>query len=232
MQLRMLARRSISGSMTVVGDIAQATGPWAPRGWEDVEKHLSPSRPARLVELSVGYRTPAEVMSVAAGVLAAAAPGVRAPTPVRRSGSVPAAWRAAPGQLATRTAQAAADELRAVAGGRLAVLVDEPTAPEVRRALEEAGLDPVDPREPDGPGLAAPLVVLPAAESHGLEFDSVVVVEPAAIAAGDEGEHRDGLGAGTATTAGLRALYVALTRPTQRLAVVHEAALPPGLVIG
>jgi DNA helicase IV len=236
MQLRMLARRSISGSMTVVGDIAQATGPWAPQRWEDVERHLSPSRRARVVELSVGYRTPAEVMGVAAGVLAAAAPGMRAPTPMRHSGTAPTVWRSGPAEIAERVVQAVTAELSAVAGGRVAVLAPDGMVAGLSRVLEAAGLDPVDPRRPEGPGLAAPLVVLPAAESHGLEFDSVVVVEPAAIAAGDAGEgageETDAGGVPVPTTAGYRALYVALTRPTRRLAVVHARELPPGLVIG
>ncbi len=241
MQLRMLARRSISGSMTVVGDLAQATGPWAPHGWEEVERHLSPARRARIAELSVSYRTPAEVMAVAAGVLALAAPGVRAPSSVRRSGVAPTAWRAEPGRVAGRTAEVAASELAAAEGGRVAVLVPEEMIGEVTRALDAAALGPVDPRRPEGPGLAAALVVLPAADSHGLEFDAVVVVEPAAIAAGGgtAGERRDGDGDGDharrpsrPTTAGYRALYVALTRPTRRLAVVHERDLPEGLVIG
>ncbi len=225
MQLRMLARRSISGSMTVVGDIAQATGPWVPTGWEDVERHLSPARRARVAELSVGYRTPAEVMDVAAGVLAVAAPGLRAPTPVRRSGEAPRAWRSTPGGLAATTVQAVSVELAAVAGGRVAVLAPAAMATELVRTLEAAGLDAVDPRDPDGPGLAAPLVVLPAAESHGLEFDSVVVVEPAAIVAGEAHD----AASWQATPAGYRALYVALTRPTRRLAVVHALDLPRGL---
>ena len=89
MQLRMLARRSLSGSMTVVGDIAQATGPWAPSGWDDITRHLSPQRPPRLVELTVSYRTPAEVVALAARVLAVAAPGIAAPRPVRQSGFAP-----------------------------------------------------------------------------------------------------------------------------------------------
>ena len=225
MQLRMLARRSISGSMTVVGDIAQATGPWAPPGWDDVEHHLSPARRAQVVELSVGYRTPAEVMHVAAGVLEEASPGLRAPTPVRRSGEAPIVWRSTPGGVAATTVQAASAELAAVVGGRVAVLVPDAIAAEVAGALEAAGLDAVDPRDPDGPGLAAPLVVLPAPESHGLEFDSVVVVEPAAIVAGDAEDDAPG----GATTAGYRALYVALTRPTRRLAIVHSLELPRGL---
>jgi DNA helicase IV len=236
MQLRMLARRSISGSMTVVGDIAQATGPWAPRSWEDVERHLCPNRRARLSELTVGYRTPAEVMDVAAGVLAAAAPGVRAPTPVRRSGFAPSGWRCAPDELGATCARVAAGELAEVAGGRVAVLLAPGAVAQVTAALREAGLDPVDPRDPEGPGLAAPLVVLPAAESHGLEFDSVVVVEPAAIAAEDGIDkgptgHADPAARPGTTTAGCRALYVALTRPTRRLAVVYAHELPTGLVL-
>jgi hypothetical protein len=231
MQLRMLARRSISGSMTVVGDIAQATGPWTPSGWQEVAAHLTPSRPPRLVELTVGYRTPAEVMAVAAGVLAAAAPGLRPPRPVRRSGSEPGVLRAEPGALASAVGDAAAAALAVTerSGGRAAVLVPGALFGEIVRALAERGLDPVDPRDPDGPGLAAALVVLPADESHGLEFDAVVVAEPAAIAAGDGrgGEHPR-----TPTTQGLRTLYVALTRPTQRLDVVHSVGLPEAMRAG
>ncbi len=229
LQLRMLGRRSISGSMTVVGDIAQATGPWSPTGWNDVAGHLSPARPPRIVELTVGYRTPAEVMEVAAGVLAAAAPELTPPRPVRRSGTPPTRTEVPPGAIAEGAASAAAAELAAVGAGRTAVLVPAGLLEPVATALAARGLDPVDPRDAAGPGLAAPLVVLPAAESHGLEFDAVVVVEPAAIAAGP------GWGGAESparpTTTGLRALYVALTRPTRRLAVVHSAPLPAGLQV-
>ncbi|HEX4220631.1 MAG TPA: AAA family ATPase, partial [Acidimicrobiales bacterium] len=86
MQLRMLTRRSLSGSMTVVGDIAQATAPWAPRGWSDITRHLPKRRPPKQVELTVSYRTPAEVVEVAAKVLAVAAPELKPPTPVRKTG--------------------------------------------------------------------------------------------------------------------------------------------------
>ena len=85
MQLRMLTRRSLSGSMTVVGDIAQATAPWAPASWSDITAHLPRRRPARTVELTVSYRTPAEVLAVASRVLAVAAPELTPPTPVRRT---------------------------------------------------------------------------------------------------------------------------------------------------
>jgi DNA helicase IV len=229
MQLRMLARRSLSGSMTVVGDIAQATGPWAPGGWGEIGSHLAPGRTPQLVELTVSYRTPAEVMEVAAGVLAEAAPGLAPPRPVRRSGEAPRFVAAAPHDLARRAAEVAEEEMAAVAEGRTVVLVPPPRLGDVARALAERGLDAVDPRLPGGPGLAAPLVLLPADEANGLEFDGVVVVEPALVAAGEEAGRE---GPPAATTRGLRTLYVDLTRPTRRLAVVSSMPLPAGLATG
>jgi len=89
MQLRMLARRSLSGSMTVVGDIAQATGQWSPSSWDDVLAHLPTRRGTHVVELTVNYRTPSEIMEVAARVLAAAAPHLKPPTSVRSGGERP-----------------------------------------------------------------------------------------------------------------------------------------------
>jgi DNA helicase IV len=234
LQLRMLGRRSLSGSMTVVGDIAQATGPWAPSGWPEVAGYLTPAKPPRLTELTVSYRTPAEVVEVAAGVLAVAAPGVTPPRPVRRSGHRPTVVEVPPGALAERVAAVAEDEAAAVAPGRVAVLVPGPLHGELLRALASRGSGAVDPRDPKGAGLAAPLVVLPADEANGLEFDSVVVVEPALVVAGEAaaGEAAGGDARPPATTRGLRALYVALTRPTQRLAVVHSLPLPTGLALG
>jgi superfamily I DNA/RNA helicase len=101
--------------------------------------------------------------------------------------------------------------------------------PELARALTLAGLFPTDPREPSSEGLAAGLVLLPADETNGLEFDAVVVVEPALVAA--VGEDMAGEGPPVATTRGLRTLYVALTRPTRRLAIVHAEPLPVPLVV-
>ncbi len=227
MQLRMLARRSLSGSMTVVGDIAQATGPWAPSSWDDVVRHLSPQRTPRLVELTVSYRTPAEVVALASRVLAAAAPAITPPRPVRQSGYPPRVIGVGRAELWSRLAGLAHQEVAAVAPGRVAVLAPGVLLPEVARALGDAGLDPVDPRDPSGEGLAAGLVVLPADETNGLEFDSVIVVEPLRIAAvGDEPADE---GPPVATTRGLRTLYVACTRPTRRLTVLHADPLPVAL---
>ena len=227
MQLRMLARRSLSGSMTVVGDIAQATGPWAPQGWDDVTRHLSPQRPPRLVELTVSYRTPAEVVALAAQVLAVAAPGIAPPRPVRQSGQVPRIVSTSRGGLAAALSNIAREEVVAVAPGRVAVFGPAVMLPELTRALAEAGLDPIDPRDPAGEGLAAGLVVLPADETNGLEFDSVIVVEPSLVAA--VGDEPAGEGPPVATTRGLRTLYVAFTRPTKRLTVLHAEPLPIAL---
>jgi DNA helicase IV len=227
MQLRMLARRSLSGSMTVVGDIAQATGPWAPTDWDQITRHLSPQRAPRLAELTVSYRTPSEVVALAERVLAVAAPGIAPPRPVRESGHAPRVVHTTRAELVARVAEVARDEVAAVTPGRTAVLGPAVILPELFRALDDAGLDPVDPRDPDGEGLAAGLVVLPADETNGLEFDAVVVVEPSLVAA--VGDEPSGEGPPVATTRGLRTLYVALTRPTRRLAVVHAEPLPVDL---
>jgi hypothetical protein len=224
MQLRMVARRSLSGSMTVVGDIAQATGPWAPDDWGAVGRRLSPQREARFVELTVSYRTPAEVAEVAAPVLAVAAPGVAPPLPVRRSGSVPSFVTVPPASLLERIGDVAEDEARRVAPGRTAVLVPDGLFAEVLAALGARGLHVVDPRDAAGEGLAAPLVILPSGQANGLEFDAVVVVEPGLIASG--GLEAPDEAPPPVTTRGLRTLYVALTRPTRRLVVVHSRPLP------
>jgi DNA helicase IV len=175
------------------------------------------------VELTVSYRTPAEVVEVAARVLAVAAPELAPPRPVRRTGVPPRMIAVDGGNLATeerlcaRVAEVAADEVAAVQPGRVAILAPEELLRPLSVALHAAGLPVVDPRRMRKGGLAEPLVLLAASAANGLEFDSVVVVEPAAIAAD--------------TARGLRTLYVALTRPTQRLTVVHAAAPPAALAL-
>src|SRR5262249_42634476 len=109
MQLRMVARRSLSGSMTVVGDVAQATGEGAPGSWDAVVAHLPARRAARVAELTVNYRTPSEIMEVAGRVLEAAAPGMRAAESVRATG-VPPRFVTAEGGVARTAARVAAEE--------------------------------------------------------------------------------------------------------------------------
>jgi len=212
MQLRSVSRRSLSGSITMVGDIGQATGPWAPADWAEVTAHLPGQRPPRLVELTVSYRTPAEVVEVAARLLAETAPGLRPPTPVRRTGVAPYFEQVAPAQLAERVAALSTRTCADVAPGTAAVLAPASLVADLAVALDGAGVHATDPRRD---GLGAPLSLLPVDLANGLEFDAVVVVEPAAIV--------------EESPQGLRALYVALTRPTRRLTVVHTRPLPAAL---
>ncbi len=206
MQLRMLTRRSLSGSMTVVGDIAQATAPSAPASWSEVTEHLPKRKPLREVELTVSYRTPAEVLVVAGRVLSVAAPGLQPPHPVRRTGveprmvavGAPGAPSAA-GALGRRVAEVAVEELSATGEGRVAVLAPGALVPSLRQALAAEGVKVADPDQLGGGSLTEPLILLAAEHANGLEFDSVVVVEPGVIA----GE----------TARGLRTLYVALDPP-------------------
>jgi DNA helicase IV len=212
MQLRMVGRRVPSGSLTIVGDLGQASGSWAPRSWDEVVAHLpSPARrPVRRAELTVNYRTPSEVMDVAARVLAVAAPELTPSRSVRQAGVEPVFTAVVPGDpdaLYAAVVEAARVEQEAVPHGKVAVLTSPSMVEQVRSVLSSAGKGPEM--------LDAPLAVLPVQQAKGLEFDSVVVVEPAAIVA----EHPHGW----------RALYLALTRTTRRLQVVSAQPLPAGL---
>jgi DNA helicase IV len=210
MQLRMLCRRSLNGSMTVVGDIAQATGAWAHAGWDEVLSQLPDRRPPRTAELTIGYRLPAPTMALAARVLARAAPELTPPTSVRQDGDPPIFLTApSSGELAPRVVAAALGERDAVGVGNVAVICPESLVDPVCAAFDAAG---VEYGRAARHGLEEPITVVPVALVKGLELDASVVVEPAAIV--DE------------EAQGLRALYVALTRATKRLTIVHSWPLP------
>ena len=138
MQLRMLARRCPGGSMTLVGDLGQASGPWAPARWEDVLTHLPVRRPPARAELSVNYRTPSEVMDLAARVLEAATPGLAPPASVRSAGIDPLMTAATPDGLAPMVAAVATSELEAVGDGADGVVVTHGTG----RKADAAGVSP------------------------------------------------------------------------------------------
>ncbi|HEX6423006.1 MAG TPA: ATP-binding domain-containing protein [Acidimicrobiales bacterium] len=208
MGLRALARRSRDASMTVLGDLAQATAPAAQESWEAAIAHLGGPRTAQRADLDLGYRVPASIMDMANGLLAEAAPGVTPCRSVRPGGRPPARVRTAePGDVAALAA-AVADAVATLAGRHASVAVIAPGSlrPAVDGALAAAG-DP-------GAGV---VTVLDPHEAKGLEFDAVVVAEPALVAGG--------------TPRGLRLLYVALTRAVQELVVVHARPLPPGLPV-
>ena len=186
MQLRMLGRRSLSGSMTIVGDVAQATGEWAPSSWDEVLAHLPAHKGNRVTELTVNYRTPSEIMELAGRILAVAAPGMT------RSGGGAHDGRACPGcSRSTRpgwpsaVARVARDESAVVsgesaAGGRVAIICPPSSVDPLSAALVELDV----PFGTPAAGALDDLVSLIPVESvKGLEFDSVIVVDPAGIVA-------------------------------------------------
>ena len=239
MAWRLVMRRCPTRSMTIVGDIAQTGDRAGASSWSDALGPFVAGR-FRLEQLTVNYRTPAEIAEVADDVLAAIDPTLAPPRSVRATGVAPRAV-GADGPLADAVAAVLTVETTAALGGtsgtngsgvngsgtngsgtngsgdgadegRVAVLAPAGRVAQLRARLLP-GHDADDPdTEPD---LDAPVVVLPVSAAKGLEFDAVVLVEPAELLA--------------ESPRGLNDLYVALTRATQRLTVVHAAPLPPAL---
>ena len=207
MDLRVLSRRSLSGSMTVVGDIAQSTGAWAHTSWDEILEHLPDRRPPRSVELTVGYRIPAPLVTLAARVLREAAPQLKPPISVRQDGAPPRIVRVA--SIADGLIDVVRDELAEVEQGNVALVCPASLVDTVCDALDAAGV-------PYGRatrrGFDQQVTVVAVGMVKGLEVDSAIVVEPARIVS-EEAQ-------------GMRALYVALTRATKRLTVVYAEPLP------
>jgi DNA helicase IV len=211
MAWRMVARRVPSRSMTVVGDVAQTGSPAGARSWKPM---LDPFARGRWREerLTVNYRTPAEIMVVAADVLASVAPDERPPESVRSEGVGPRAIVAGVGSLVESVARAARADLAEIGGpdgGRLAVIAPDARIADLAAALPEA--IPGDRPE----SLESPAALLTVTQAKGLEFDRVVLADPAGVIAQSANGGHD--------------LYVAITRATHRLTVVHEAGLPAAL---
>jgi DNA helicase IV len=214
MQLRMVTRRSLSGSMTVVGDIAQATGPLAPNDWKDVLEHLPSRKTPRIVGLSVGYRIPAQIMELADKVMHAATPGLRAPRSVRDGDEVPVITSvASDDELFEAVITRARILLQQSGGGRTAIICPDDMVDQMSTALTSAS---VPHGRAQAAGLDENLSIVPASLAKGLELDDVIVVEPSAIVADD--------------AQGLRLLYVTLTRSTRSLTVVHRMPLPEAML--
>jgi DNA helicase IV len=224
MELRVLKRRDLTGSMTIVGDMGQATTASSSASWNSVLEVLDPRRAPNRVDLTVSYRTPEEVLDFAAPTLLRATPGLVPPRPVRRAGFRPIVETVSADDFASTLVRAVKREVEAVAPGRVAVIVTARRVVEIMEILNTNGVEAVDPRDSESKGLGADLVVLSAEGANGLEFDAVVVVEPAQITSrGSEDPTRS-------TPRGLRTLYVAMTRPTRRLAIVACTALPETLL--
>jgi DNA helicase IV len=209
MQLLSIRRRSRTGWMTVLGDLAQGTSPWAHERWDDIARLLGRQGvPAHLDELHHAYRLPAEVHEVAMRLLPAIGPGLARPSPVRWTGR-PVTVRTSTPDALVRDVVATARDL--LGTGLIGIVVPDALRREVGHELDVQDLA----WSPELRARAAPIVVLTPEEAKGLEFDNVVVVEPARIVA----EH----------ARGLPALFVALTRCTRHLALVHAAPLPAQL---
>jgi DNA helicase IV len=182
MQLRMIARRARDGALTILGDVAQATGAVRYSSWDEVLPHLPSGETATVEELRHAYRVPREIMELALPLLDTIAPTVAPPISYRTGAAAPVVRRVDEDELVTEAFRAAAD----APDGLVAVILPE----------ELAASAPSDELVP----------VLTPREAKGLEFDHVVVVEPALVE--------------------LRELYVALSRPTKTLTVLHARDLP------
>ncbi len=206
MQWRMLARRCPSGSCTLVGDFGQASRPGAASGWDDVLSHLATHDRPRRVDLTVNYRTPAEIMDLANRLLAVAAPDIPPTRSVRATGEQPR-FRRVDDVVAAAAVTAREFSTRR---GTTAVIAPDEFQDSIVDALRDVGAVASGPD-----ALDARIGVFDALDAKGLEFDHVVVVEPARLVPADR--------------AGLRTLYVTLTRATQTLEVVHSDPLPEAL---
>jgi hypothetical protein len=206
MECRALGRRCSTGAATVLGDLAQGTTPWAAASWESLLANLGkPDTSVR--ELSVGYRVPQQILDYASTLLAVIAPELKPASSLRADPGalhltrVPAATL---GQALVTACQQACSR-----PGSVGVIAADPQVPVLGRVLEAAGL------EYGVPGSDAGLTLVPVTLAKGLEYDHVVVVEPARIVG--------------AETRGLQRLYVALTRAVSGLTVLYSEPLPDPL---
>ncbi|MCS0600563.1 AAA family ATPase [Streptomyces sp. LP11] len=201
MECRAIARRAAFGSLTVLGDLAQGTTPWAARDWSVHLRHLG--RPdAAVVALTAGFRVPGAVLALANRLLARLDVAVPAARSLRTDGELTLRpTDDVQGATVTAVRAALAHE------GSIAVIAADPDLPALQRALAAAGVETAGPDT-----LGARVTLVPASLVKGLEYDHVIAVEPAAVVEAEErGAHR---------------LYVVLTRAVSRLDVVHSRPLP------
>jgi len=204
MQCRVIARRIEHGSVTVLGDLAQGTAPWAARDWADTLTHLGKAG-ARVVPLTTGFRVPDVIVDLANRLLPALDVAVPAGVSLRHDGSLTV-------KSTVDLVAITVEEVRAALAfeGSVGVIAADAAIAGLTAALRAAGLIEVADAESD-----ERVTVLPASLAKGLEYDHVIVVEPAQIVA--------------AEPRGLNRLYVVLTRAVSRLAVIHTLPLPAPL---
>ncbi len=229
MMLRAVGRRCSTGSATVLGDLAQATTPWASRSWPEALAHLGKAD-AHIEQLTRGFRVPGEVIDYAARLLPVIAPGLEPPTSVRRTRGELEFTEVPPEMLVSRVGEVA--EATGARVGSVGLIVPDVHVPAVLVELTVRGIGHAvlgaEPADSDDATVEFPstelrtsdrsLTVVPASLAKGLEFDHVVLVEPADIVAGEADR-----------LTGLRRLYVCLTRAVTSLAIVHAKPLPDEL---
>lgn len=210
MQYRAVGRRCTTGSATVLGDLAQGTTPWATAGWAEALAHLG--KPEAVVEeLTAGFRVPREVIAYASRLLPHMSPGLAEVRSVRES----------PGSLEIRPSQGDGDVVAACLSalrheGSTGLIAADERVPALAAALTGAGVPFLAPGEETTPD--SRLTLVPVSLAKGLEYDRVVLDDPAAVVAAEPDERT-----------GLRRLYVALTRAVSGLTVLHSSPLPPQL---
>ena len=203
MQCRAIARRSEHGSLTLLGDLAQGTAPWAARDWSQSLAHLGKPG-AAVVPLTTGFRVPAAVVALANRLVPALGVDVAEATSLRRDG-----WLSVDSVSDVDIAVPEAVRVALAQEGSVAVVAADASIPRLSTVLRAAGVDAGDAEQ------ERRVTLLPATLAKGLEFDHVIVVEPADIV--------------TAESRGLNRLYVVLTRAVSRLAVLHARPLPDPL---
>jgi DNA helicase IV len=220
MQYRAVGRRCSTGSATVLGDLAQGTTPWATASWAEALRHLGKSE-ALVEELTAGFRVPREVIAYASRLLPVISPGLAEVESVRESpGSLSVreigggAAGCDPGELDTAVVAACVESL--AHEGSTGLIAADARIPALATALGAAGLAYLSPGEETTAD--SRLTLVPASLAKGLEYDYVVLDEPAAVVAGEPDERT-----------GLRRLYVALTRAVSGLIVLHAAPVPEAL---
>ncbi|MFD7508203.1 HelD family protein [Streptomyces sp. NPDC059853] len=216
MQYRAVGRRCSTGSVTVLGDIAQGTTPWATSGWSEALAHLG--KPDAVVEeLTQGFRVPRKVIAYASRLLPAIAPELSEATSIRDSAGSLVIREVPVGELDAAAVAACAEALERE--GSVGLIAADARVPVLASALAAAGLAYLTPGEETS--AEARLTLVPASLAKGLEYDYVVLDEPAAVVDGEPDERT-----------GLRRLYVALTRAVSGLTVTHAAPLPDRLAAG
>jgi DNA helicase IV len=212
MMLRAVGRRCTTGSATVLGDLAQTTTAWGVGSWPLALTHLG--KPDAVVdELTRGFRVPGEVIEYAARLLPRIAPNLTPPVSVRRTRGELEIIEADPLAALPQTVDRTLERV-----GSVGLIVPDALVGDIVRMLDDRPFAVVGTTDREEVEFDIRLDVVPSSLAKGLEFDHVVLVEPAAIVDGEPDE-----------VTGLRRLYVCLTRAVTSLVVLHELPLPDAL---